>query len=127
MQPSGCSRTQDAAWTLEWSEAGVPGPERLLEPVVQHGHAHGEKGLDGIAVPSLLFGVQPTDAPTLAAVIATIILAGALAWPQRLMRCRGIANTLAVNVGTDRIWYDEQGLAQPLSAEWPDGGPNRRI
>jgi hypothetical protein len=24
---------------------------------------------------------------------------------------------------TDRIWYDERGLAQPLSAEWPDGGP----
>ena len=24
---------------------------------------------------------------------------------------------------TDRIWYDEGGLAQPLSAEWPDGGP----
>ena len=24
---------------------------------------------------------------------------------------------------TDRIWYDERGLAQPLSAEWPNGGP----
>jgi hypothetical protein len=24
---------------------------------------------------------------------------------------------------TDRIWHDEDGLARPLSAEWPDGGP----
>jgi hypothetical protein len=24
---------------------------------------------------------------------------------------------------TDRIWHDEDGVARPLSTEWPDGGP----
>ena len=24
---------------------------------------------------------------------------------------------------TDRVWYEDRGVVQPLSAEWPDGGP----
>ena len=39
--------TRRKAWTsLDGSEAGVPRSKGLLERVVQHRHAHGEKRLD---------------------------------------------------------------------------------
>jgi hypothetical protein len=51
MQSTGASRRARCGWTFERSEAGVLSPKRLLERVVQHGYAHGEKRLDGVAVP----------------------------------------------------------------------------
>ena len=35
----------------------MPRPERLLERVVQDGHAHGEKRLDGVTVPAHLLSL----------------------------------------------------------------------
>jgi hypothetical protein len=44
IQLSGVSRCTRGGGALERSEARVPGPERVLERVVQDGHAHGENG-----------------------------------------------------------------------------------
>jgi hypothetical protein len=56
----GCSGGARRGVAFERPKTSVPRPERFLERVVQHGHAHREKRLNGVAVPAHLL---PLDHP----------------------------------------------------------------